>query len=65
MLYVMSSIKQQWIIRPDNAIVRAGYPVLHYVPRVLLNVPWGVVDLKVQCYELTAANISGECFPLW
>jgi hypothetical protein len=61
----MSSASQQWIIRADNAIVSAGYPLLRYVPKVLLKIPGGAVDLKLHCHKLTAANVSGERFPLW
>jgi hypothetical protein len=61
----MSSVSQQWIIRADNAIVWAGYPILHHVPKVLLKIPGGVVDLKVHCHKLTVGNVSGERIPLW
>jgi hypothetical protein len=43
----MSAVNLQCITRADNAIVSVGYPVLHYVPGLLLKIPGGVVDLKV------------------
>jgi len=43
----MCAVNHQCITRADNAIVSVGYPVLGYVPRVLLKIPGGVVHLKV------------------
>jgi len=43
----MSVVNHQWITQADNAIVSVGYPILQYVPGVLLEIPGGIVDLKV------------------